>query len=212
MVREAGDNDTAMYVWRLVNGGAPSLRHTLTLESVSINFIKFSPDGKRLAVASSDEIVTIFSVKSGSQLLTFRGHELGYDETGNSFEDEYSEMGVLCAAWSPDSRLVASGGVDKYARVWDAVTGTQVMEPLSHNGSVKCTLFNASASMLITASRDDVITLWDMAREGQATVRRILQGQSCYAVTVSLSSDEKYLLGGECEMKMRLWSVDTGEQ
>ena len=56
----------------------------------------FSPDGLRLASASSDNTVRLWDASSGVELRSFRGHE-------NS---------VLSVAFSPDDQRLASGSGD----------------------------------------------------------------------------------------------------
>jgi WD40 repeat protein len=69
---------------------------------------------------------------------------------------------VNCAAFSPDGRLVATGGEDYSIRVWDAHTGKLIV-PIreAHRGPVTSLEF-ASNNELVSAGRDGRLILWTL--------------------------------------------------
>ena len=88
--------------------------------------------------------MVVWGTQSGAKLLAFSRHE------GD----------VLCAAWMSDSRIV-SGGEDRTIIVWDAVTGTPVMEPLKgHSSGIVHVAFGAKTNVLVSASLDKIMLVW----------------------------------------------------
>jgi WD40 repeat protein len=69
--------------------------------------VTFSPDGKRLAAASSCAAIYLWDVATGKELVPPNGHR------GN----------VDAVAVSPDARQIATAGWDQSLRLWDARTG-----------------------------------------------------------------------------------------
>ena len=57
---------------------------------------------KRIASASDDATVRIWSSETGQHLFTYEGHT----------------KSVNALAWSPDGKYIASGGDDKIVQVW----------------------------------------------------------------------------------------------
>jgi WD40 repeat protein len=77
--------------------------------------IHWSPNSKYIAIATNIG-VEIWDVLSGNDLYTYLGHiQVGAEGTP-----------VNDVAWSPDSKRIASAGVDGSIQVWDATTGNNV--------------------------------------------------------------------------------------
>jgi hypothetical protein len=86
----------------------------------AVNSVAYFPDGERLASASDDGTVKVFSTVSGEVLLELPGHE----------------GGAKCVTVSPDGKTLASGGKDGAVKVWDAKTGKCESTLTGHNGYV----------------------------------------------------------------------------
>jgi len=81
-------------------------REILTLKGHTgyVTFVTFSPDGKRLATmspAAQDRTIKLWDTSTGQELLTLKGN------TGKP-------------VFSPDGKLLASGGKDGIIQIWDA--------------------------------------------------------------------------------------------
>ena len=63
-------------------------------------------------------------------------------------------------AFSPDGRLIASGGDDKSIKLWKATTG-QWVQTLLLGAPVNGLAFNSDGSRLMAMSRDGKVTLWE---------------------------------------------------
>jgi WD40 repeat protein len=88
-----------------------SLRLVLPVGHTSrVNSAVFSPDGKLVVTASTDETARIYDVSSGKELLVLMGHK---------------DI-VHYATFSPNGKLIATVSEDNTARIWDLKTGKQI--------------------------------------------------------------------------------------
>jgi WD40 repeat protein len=103
----------------------------------------FSPDGRTIA-ASEESTVRLWDVASGRIRATYQGH------TGR----------VWSVAFSPDGRLLATGGEDRTARLWDAATGRALATLTGHTGAVRSVAFAPDGRALASGGADKTVRMW----------------------------------------------------
>jgi WD40 repeat protein len=112
---------------------------------------------------------------------------------------------VSCVAVSRDGKLVASGGADNTARLWDTTTG-KAGHVLKHVTDVRCLTISANGKRLAAGSGDTVV-VWDV---GSGEKVATFQGGGAGVVSqVAFSADGK-TLGAAGRGLGKVWDVDTG--
>ncbi len=194
------DRGGTVKVWDAQSG-----RELLTRKGGGIG-MAFSPDGKRLAVASPvvarggpEGTVTVWDAQTGQELLSLKGH------TGN----------VESLAFSPDGKRLASvsrGWDEKQSKyvpgemkLWDAQTGQEL---LSLKGGGSHVTFILDGKRLASAGVG-AVKVWD-AQTGQELLSLKADGD-----TVAISPDGKRLAGdssGSGEgWTVKVWDAQTGQ-
>ena len=69
-------------------------------------------------------------------------------------------------AFSPDGSLIATGGFDGKAILWDATTGMPLHTITGHDGLVLGVAFSPDGTRLATSSTDKTAKIWDV-KSGQ---------------------------------------------
>jgi uncharacterized caspase-like protein len=70
---------------------------------------------------------------------------------------------VMALAFSPDGRVLASGGSDQTIRLWEAGTGRELKVLQGHSSAIHGLAFSANGQWLASASGDTTLRLWDRA-------------------------------------------------
>lgn len=154
--------------------------HTGTVSSVS-----FSPDGKRLVSSSWDGTIKLWDVETHEVIAALEGHKdqvndvifspngtliasVSADETvrlwdAATFEPLVAfEQGspVWRCAFSPDSRVLASGSMTGAIKLWCVEDRTDLATLVGHAKPVLSLAFSPDGTIMASGARDGAIKLW----------------------------------------------------
>jgi WD40 repeat protein len=103
-------------------------------------------DGKTLATGSWDRL-TLWDVVTGKETHTLKRHN----------------RAVACVAFSPNSKVLASGSLDQTIKLWDVATGKELRTLTGHTERVPALAFSPDSKTLVSGSRGDTLKVWDVA-------------------------------------------------
>ncbi|MGC9526644.1 MAG: eIF2A-related protein [Limnospira sp.] len=109
--------------------------------------VAFSPSGDRLASASVDRTIKLWTPE-GEAIATLEGH--GKSVSGLDF--------------SPDGRMLASASHDKTVKLWSR-DGEPLQTLIGHEDIVSAVRFSPNGEVLASASKDGTVKLWSLEGE-----------------------------------------------
>jgi WD40 repeat protein len=77
--------------------------------------------------------------------------------------------GVNCLAFSPDGKILATGGNDRLIRLWDAGTGKELRRLTGHQAPVTRVAFSPDGKTLASGSYDKTVRFWDVLTGRQSS-------------------------------------------
>ncbi|MFO1500493.1 MAG: protein kinase [Verrucomicrobiota bacterium] len=153
--------------------------------------IEFTPDGKRLILATANGWLYGWSVEDWRPL----------------WEPVLTPGAIQPTALSPDGNVFATGGPDGYVRLWETHHG-QLLREMKQAAHVKGLRFSPEGARLIAGSADGVAVIWDV-HTGQPRVK--LEGHTAEILSVEFSQDGQKAVTASYDSTVRVWNALTGQ-
>lgn len=197
----SGDDKT-IKLWSIATG---ELMNTLQGHTRNVWALKFSPDGTKLASCSFDYSIKLWNVADGKLLVNNKQHtqtvvDIAFSNNGKMLASTSDDCTiklwrmnngalvrtmkvpehVQAVAFSPDDKLLMTGGRDKTligefvqtifgdsefnkgvsARLWDVETGALLQTFTQHANDVMDVAYSHDGKWIATASADKTVALW----------------------------------------------------
>lgn len=112
-------------------------------------------------------------------------------------------------AFSPDGKLVATGGEDRTVRLWDRASGREIGLLRGHREEVLAVAFSADGKLLASAGCDRTVRVWELAGQKQL---HALTGHADQINALVFSPDNRRLASAGVDRAIRLWDIAKGKE
>jgi WD40 repeat protein len=177
-------------IWR-----ATGSRLTLKGHLGPVLSVAFSPDGKLVVTAGSDQTARIWDAATGLQV----GQPL------------QSFTSVNSASFSPDGKVVLTTSEDGTARVWDARTRRELyVLGTTVTGPATAAAFSPDDSLVAVAKFDKTATIWNVEDSDEPKVLTLLRGHTGPLTSIVFSADGKFVATAGEDGTARVWEAHSG--
>jgi WD40 repeat protein len=234
-----GSRNEGIQLWNAADG---KLLRTLEKQKGWVYALAFSPDGQTLASSDSntDPVVRLYRVADGApiRVLSDAGGVMGFSPDGQTLATNtvqlwrvsdgsslrtlsgHPERGVTSAAFSPDSKLFATGDAEGTVRLWRVADGTLLWTRKAEGPGDSMPIFAALTDLAFSADGQTLssvqgnLTLWQWrVADGSLLRAMALPGpHGCYAFVsaFAFSPDGRILATAVETERVWLWRVEDG--
>jgi WD40 repeat protein/serine/threonine protein kinase len=189
-----GSSDNSVIVWDVANRGK-AVTHVMPSNGDVLR-VRFSPDGRRILVASESGIVQLWQP----------AHAFRKPTPTPSFMRPAPTPDNPFKVKSADARLEVISPDGSTLQVRNAKSGTSVGPVLRPGGSVICAIFDPAGSRLLVTTSNGEGKIWEAATGRLQTTVEHASPIVCGA----FSSDGTLLATGSADNTSRIWDAATG--
>jgi WD40 repeat protein/tRNA A-37 threonylcarbamoyl transferase component Bud32 len=191
----SSQTDPRGWEWYYLRGLCEANEHTLRGHTSYVDLVEWSPDGTRLASASSDkgqkeDTIRIWNAQTGRLYRPLRGHKAP----------------ATAIAWHPAGNRLATGHENGDVMIWDITSGT-ALETLDRGKVPIPALCYSPAGDWLAAAAGDLVCVWDAAK---GEFRKALTGHAREVRRMKWNASGKLLATGALFDAVRIWDVASG--
>ncbi|GHJ85005.1 hypothetical protein NliqN6_1407 [Naganishia liquefaciens] len=172
---------------RVIKTSQIGLVHVKTLKMTDdVLAVKYSPDGRLLAVSLLDSTVKVFFQDTLKFFLSLYGHKLP----------------VLAMDISSDSKLIITCSADKNVKIWGLDFGDCHKSIFAHEESIMQIAFERNSHYFWTVGKDRLIKYWD---GDKFEMIQKFEGHHGEVWALAVSHFGEFVVSGSHDKSIRVW-------
>jgi WD40 repeat protein/DNA-binding SARP family transcriptional activator/tRNA A-37 threonylcarbamoyl transferase component Bud32 len=182
------DAEALTIIWDLESGEPIT---TLAGHTLSVNDVRFSPDGSLVATTGEEGKTYIWDADSGQRLLAIN-------------------HGGISVHFMPGGAQLATAGKDGTIRIWDVANGDELIKLSGNPGGIAYFDINPDGSQLVTATSHGPVRFWNIGLTHESLIFDARHPQLAKA---TFSPDGQYVAttGGD-EISAQIWDATYGTE
>lgn len=173
-----------------------------------ISDARFSPDGRYLAISTSETTARVWNIETGQEMVRFI-HE-GYINRGWHFDVRFSPNGRYAVATAETAEI---------AQVWNLEANGEIAR-IAHHPYSSEVHFSPNSRYLATVSSDETAQVWDL--EANQAVAHVTHGEfvldvrfgpnNRYVATAGRDQGPIYKVSNTLEGTARVWDIEANQE
>ena len=198
-----GSKDATVSLWRLLSRSRVSLLEGHKGSICSLTSLK-TPKTTYLFSGSDHEdgSIIVWDLQTMSLVNRLVGHNAA----------------VVALVALSDAQTLISGSYDKEVVIWNMFSGKAVQKLAGHNSSITALALARDQLRLVSASLDNTLNVWKLnykeAKGSQSFESCYLERtikNNTFVCSVNILSDNKTLVSGSKDGKLKFWNLENGE-
>ncbi len=192
----SGDDGGTVAIWNLTMPQQPIATYRV---NNAVCAVAASPNYSQIASGDKNRKVQIRRKESiGNSLQELHG----------DFSSLDSHSGfVYTVQFSPDGKILASGGADRRIRLWNTETGKIIYTFDGHQDGVTTIQFMPSGKILLSAGADRTIRFWDV--EQKQLLKTIDSCHQRQINALAISRDGQIIVSGSADRTIQIRQLGT---
>ena len=182
--------------------------------NMGVSALEFSPDGTRLASSGRTRIASTSRNSDNTDTLQLwdaeSGERLWEAESKRSTKPTYFPRIVNVLAFSPDGKMLASGGTDKTIQVWESTTGKPITTLTGHTNGITAITFSPDNRTIVSGSADGTVRFWNIKTRSSLPIR--ITGHTMRIKTAAFFKDNATIATVASDGLISLWDIKTSQK
>ncbi|EQC34558.1 hypothetical protein SDRG_07883 [Saprolegnia diclina VS20] len=200
--------DTTIKIWEVESGYCIQ---TLNGHADWVRTICVTDDGQYLASGGNDRSIFLWDLATFKPIQSMREHEHVVETVAFARQAQHATIDTIHGKKVLETtgqsgagvRYLLSGSRDRTVRLWEAFSGLQLMNFVSHDNWVRSVRFHWSGKYAISASEDKTIRLFDI--ETGRCVRTLKDAHNHFLTTLDVHPSLPLLVTGSIDKLINVW-------